>query len=196
MRPSVTYTPYGTSLREQNGDIITFAPFEEGNIWTKNHNDAESGDKSDKKSIMMSEQDMDAMNYSDESDHDLISTEVLEDICDWSQTHSNDNWIEARYKIRDRIRQRQSEWKGALKATQNMGKGLNKVFSAVVKGILQELTPLWESGSEVSDFITEPRNSSEVTKLSEDINKPWLKATLNEIKNPIKNQTFSIEDQN
>ena len=35
----------------------------------------------------MSEQDMDAMNSGDESDHDLISTEMLEDICDGSQTH-------------------------------------------------------------------------------------------------------------
>ena len=32
--------------------------------------------------------------------------------------------------------------------------------------------------SEVSHFIPEPRNFSEVTKLSENIKKPWLKATL------------------
>ena len=38
---------------------------------------------------MMSEQDMDAMNSSDESDHDLISTKMLEDICDGSQYHLN-----------------------------------------------------------------------------------------------------------
>ena len=71
----------------------------------------------------MSEQDMDAINSGDESDHDLISTEMLEDIRDRSQTHPNVNRREARYKIRYRIRQRQLEWKGALKATQNMGKG-------------------------------------------------------------------------
>ena len=35
MRPAVTYTPYGTSSREQTGNIITFAHFEEGNILTK-----------------------------------------------------------------------------------------------------------------------------------------------------------------
>ena len=34
----------------------------------------------------MSKQDMDAINYGDESDHDKISTEILEDICDGSQT--------------------------------------------------------------------------------------------------------------
>ena len=66
---------------------------------------------------MMSEQDMDAINSGDESDHDLISTEMLEDISDGSQTHPNVNRREARYEIHDRIRQIQSEWKGALKAT-------------------------------------------------------------------------------
>ena len=37
-----------------------------------------------------------------------------------------------------------------------------------------------ESGSEVSHFIPEPRNFAEVTKLSENIRKPWLKATFKE----------------
>ena len=82
---------------------------------------------------MMSKQDMYAINYGDESDHDLISTEMLEDIRDGSQTHPNVNKREARYKICDHIRQIQSEWKGALKATRSMGKVLHKVFSAVVK---------------------------------------------------------------
>ena len=48
MRPAVTYTPYATSLREQTGDVITFAQFEEGKILTENHNNAESGDESNK----------------------------------------------------------------------------------------------------------------------------------------------------
>ena len=144
---------------------------------------------------MMSKQDMDAINYGDESNHDLISTEMLEDIRDGSQTHPNVNRIEARYKIRNCIRQRQLEWKGALKSTRRMGKVLHKVFSTVVKEISQELTPSGESGSEVSHFIPEPRNFAEVTKLSENIKKPWIKATLKEIKNIINNQTFLIEDQ-
>ena len=55
-----------------------------------------------------------------------------------------------------------------------MGKGLHKVFITVVKEILQELTPLGESGSEVSNFIPNPRNFSEVKKLSENINKKHL----------------------
>ena len=46
----------------------------------------------------------------------------------------------------------------------------------------------------MSHFIPEPRNFSEVTKLSENIRKPWFKNTLKEIKNLINNQTFIIED--
>ena len=48
-----------------------------------------------------------------------------------------------------------------------MGKGPHKVFQTVVKDILQELTPLVESGSEVSHFIPEPSNFDEVKKLSD-----------------------------
>ena len=57
---------------------------------------------------MISEQDMENMNSGDDSDHDIISTEMLEDIRNGSQTHTNVNIREARYKIRDRIRRRQS----------------------------------------------------------------------------------------
>ena len=74
-----------------------------------------------------------------------------------------------------------------------MGKGLHRVFSTKVKEISQELTTFGESGSDVSHFISEPRNFAEVTKLAENIRKPWLKATLKEIENLINNQTFMIE---
>ena len=86
------------------------------------------------------------MDYGDESYHNLISTEMLENIRDGSQSHPNVNKIEARYKIRDRIRQRQSEWKGVLNDTQNMGKVLHKVFKTVVREILQDFPNLGESG--------------------------------------------------
>ena len=56
------------------------------------------------------------------------------------------------------------------------------------------MPPLGESGWEVSHFITEPRNFSEVKKLSNNIKKPWLKATTREIKNLINNQNFIVED--
>ena len=46
-----------------------------------------------------------------------MSTDMLEDIRDRSQSHPNVNKREARNKICDRIKQLQSEWKGALKAT-------------------------------------------------------------------------------
>ena len=75
-----------------------------------------------------------------------------------------------------------------------MGKGLHKVFSTIVSEISQELTNFGESGSEVSHFIPEPINFAEVKKLSENIRKPWLKATIKEINNLINNQTFMIED--
>ena len=51
-----------------------------------------------------------------------------------------------------------------------------------------------ESGPEVSYFIPEPRNFAEMTRLSEDINKTWIKATLKEIKNLINNQNFLVQD--
>ena len=97
MRPEVTYTPYATSSKEQTGSVFTFAQFEEGNIISETCNDAESCDESDNEYIMMIKQDMDAINSGDESDHDLISTEMLEDIRDGSQTHTNVNRRETRY---------------------------------------------------------------------------------------------------
>ena len=64
-----------------------------------------------------------------------------------------------------------------------MGKGLHKVFANVVKEILTDLPLLGESGSKVSHFIPEPKNFSKVTKLSDDIKKPWLNTNEKKIKN-------------
>ena len=55
----------------------------------------------------MSEQDMDAINSDNDSDHYLISAEMLEDIRDGSQTHPDVNRREARLKISDCIRKTQ-----------------------------------------------------------------------------------------
>ena len=41
--------------------------------------------------------------------------------------------------------------------------------------IFASLAILGESGSEVSYLIPEPMNFAEVTRLSDDINKTWLK---------------------
>ena len=58
MRLAVTYTPYAMSSKEQTGDVITFAQFEEGDLISETCNDTESGDESDSEYIMMSEKDM------------------------------------------------------------------------------------------------------------------------------------------
>ena len=120
MHPAVAYTPYATSPKEKTGDVITFAQFEEGNILTETRNDTESGDESDSESLIMKEQDMENFDSNEKSDHNLIPTEMLEDIRDGSQTHLTVNKREACLKIRDCIKQRQSEWKRALRATRNM----------------------------------------------------------------------------
>ena len=71
---AVTYKPCAMSSREQTGDIITFTQFEEGNIWTKTSNSEEIEDDDSIIPPLLSEWDMDAMDYGDESDHDIIST--------------------------------------------------------------------------------------------------------------------------
>ena len=105
---------------------------------------------------------MENLDKNEKYNHNLISTETLEDIRDGNQTHPTVNKREARCKIRDHIKQRQSEWKGALKSTRNVGKGLHKVFSTIVSEISQELTNFGETCSEFSHFIPEPRNFAEV----------------------------------
>ena len=135
MRTTVTYTPYATSSKEKTGDVITFAQFEEGNLLTETRNDIESGDESDIESIMMSEQDMENINEKEKFDDDLIGTETIHDIRGGNQTHQKINKREARMAIRDCIKQKKLQWKGALRATHKMGKGLHKVFSTIVKEI-------------------------------------------------------------
>ena len=178
---AVSYVPYDTSSREQTGDIITFAQFEEGRLLSKNCDDTKSDNKSDDNSTLeplISEEEMDVMSSGDESDSEPISTAMLEDICDGSQSHPSINRREARYKMRHRIKGGKAEWKGALLSTRNMGKGLHKLFKAVVNEISQALPILGESGSEFSYFILEPINSAEVAILSENIKKHCLKAAL------------------
>ena len=141
-------------------------------------NDTESDDKSDSESIMMSERDMENLDETEKFDEGLISMELLQDIRDGNKNHPKINKREARMVIRDRIKQNKSEWKGALRATHKMGKGLHRVFRIIVSEISKELSNFGESGSEVAHFIPEPINFAEVTKLAENIRKPWLKATL------------------
>ena len=71
---------------------------------------------------MMSEQDMENFDSNENSDHDLIFIEILEDIHDKSQTHPNITKKETIYEICDCIRRKDIQWKGALKDTRSMGK--------------------------------------------------------------------------
>ena len=75
-----------------------------------------------------------------------------------------------------------------------MGKGSHKVIRNIVKDIYQYLPHLGESCSEISYFIPEHRNFAEVTKLSDYKKKPWIKAAQKEIRNPINNHTFLVEE--
>ena len=90
---------------------------------------------------------MENLDEKENFDDDLISTETLHDICDGNQTHPSIDKREARLKIRDRIKQNKSQWKGELRATHKMGKGLHRVFSTIVSEISQELTNFGESDS-------------------------------------------------
>ena len=95
----------------------------------------------------MSKQDMENLDKKETFDDDLISTETLHDIRDRNQTHPKINKREARMAIRDPIKQNKSQWKGELKATHKIGKGLHRVFSTIVSEILQELNNFVETGS-------------------------------------------------
>ena len=67
------------------------------------------------------------------------------------------------------------------------------IFNA--KHQLSEELPIFgESGTEGSYLIPEPRKFVEVTRLSEDIRKSWLKENLKQIKNLINNQTFLVDN--
>ena len=63
-----------------------------------------------------------------------------------------------------------------------MGKVLHKLFRDVVNEWNNLLLNLGESGSEVSHFIPEHSDFSEVNRLPADFKKAWLKATLKDTK--------------
>ena len=50
-----------------------------------------------------------------------------------------------------------------------MGKVIHKIFKDVVNELKNAFPNLGESGSEVSQFITEPRNFAEVTRWSKSL---------------------------
>ena len=84
IRTSVSHTTYVISLREHTGDIIKFAQFEEGSLWSETHNllaetcdDTEIDNKTNDDSTMLpliSEEEMDAMSSGDEYDAESMYT--------------------------------------------------------------------------------------------------------------------------
>ena len=62
-----------------------------------------------------------------------------------------------------------------------MCKVLHKLCKSVANELDKSLPTLGESFSEVSHSIPEPRNFSEVTRLTADVKNDWLKTTLTEI---------------
>ena len=87
----VSYIAYAASLRGGNGNIITFAQFEEGSLLSETKNlisetcdNTESSKKSDKKSTitpLIIEKEIDAMSSGDDYDDEPMFREMLEDIC-------------------------------------------------------------------------------------------------------------------
>ena len=63
---------------------------------------------------------MDDLLLGHESDSEPMSADMLEEICDRRQSHMSINMREVRYKIRDQIKKRRAEWKGALSSTQKI----------------------------------------------------------------------------
>ena len=97
----------------------TSSHFEEGGSLSETHHllsetreNTEKGNKYYDDSTMpplISKEEMDAMSSGDEYEYGPMSTEMLEDIRDVSQSHPIVNRRYARYKIRDCIKQGQSE---------------------------------------------------------------------------------------
>ena len=80
VRLDVSYTSYATSSREQTGNIIMFAQFEEVNLLSETCDDTESGNGSDEDSNMtplISEEEMDVMSSGNQSYSGPMSREML-----------------------------------------------------------------------------------------------------------------------
>ena len=115
MQPAVQYVTYATYSVEQTGDIITFTHFEEGGLLSEYWNGTEIVNGSDDDSTLVtfiSEAEMDGTSSGDESGDEPMAKDMLEDVCDGSQYNPIINRVEARYKIRDRVKQSQAEWIG------------------------------------------------------------------------------------
>ena len=71
---------------------------------------------------------------------------------------------------------------GSIKSYAKHGSRFTQGVYDCCKRYFERFTTFGESGSEVSHLIPEPKNFAKVTKLSDDIKKPRLKATEKKIK--------------
>ena len=104
MIQAVLYFPYATSYHEKTGGIITFTQFEEGGLVENEHNSEE--DKSIWASIYYSY-------IGNAFGYRYISTKDFKGIQGVSEIHIDNNTIDNRLKICDRIKQTKIEWKEA-----------------------------------------------------------------------------------
>ena len=72
---------------------------------------------------------MDEMSSSDESAAEPMSTDILEDIRDGSQSSQNINRREACYKIRNQIKQRQGGMERSIIINMKYGKRFTQIIS-------------------------------------------------------------------
>ena len=101
---------------------------------------------------------IDELSTDNDCDDGYISKNALEEIKDGSKMHPLINVRDYRLKIRDHIKQTQSEWKCAQLSAKRTVKGLHEVFDDILNELNNPLPTLREPGSEMSHFITEPRN--------------------------------------
>ena len=103
---------------------------------------------------------------------------ALKGIWDGNQIHPDVDTRDARFQIRDCIKQTQNQWKGAYLSENSMGQVLHEIFKVIVEEVNISSPTLVESCSEVSHFILEPRNFAEVIILPADVKQAWLEETL------------------
>ena len=104
MQLAVLCIAYATSSKEKTGDIITFTQFEEGNLLSVTCNDTKSRNKYDDDSTiapLITKEKMDVMSSDYDYDAEAISTDMLEDIRDGSQSHTSINSRYVCYNIHD-----------------------------------------------------------------------------------------------
>ena len=156
-------------MHEKTGDIITFAQFEEGYLLEN------------RRSLVEDESISDSIDYSyvyDNSDDISINMDALEDIRDGNYVHLDINARDSRLKYVAILVKLKVNGKYQNSQRKSMGKGLHKLFKAVVEKLNHSLPDLGEPGSEYSHFIPKHSKFSKVIRLPEEVKRFWLKENL------------------